>query len=106
MFGDNGHRFSKQVLFADKTAGGLGLPHLAQYYKAAQVAQLSTVYAYMEKPDWIAIERMAINCFPMDYIKWQSAKHRASILAPILSNSLAICDRVQTNHKLVSPFFH
>lgn len=37
-------------------------------HQAAQAAQLSVVYAWPEKPDWITIERKAVNQVPLDFV--------------------------------------
>lgn len=98
VWGRISHRLSKQVLFTHKTTWGLGLPHLTQYYQAAQVVQLSAAYACLEKPEWIAMERRAVNMFPSDSIKWQLARWRVPILALTLANSC--WNQVRNNQKL------
>lgn len=60
------HIISKQVLFALKTKGGLGLPRLLLYYQAAQVARLSVVYySREEKLKWVAMEGTVTNRIPI-----------------------------------------
>lgn len=71
------------------------------YYQATQVAQFSTVYSQGEKPEWLAMEQTAVNQLPLD---WQPGKSRPPILAPTLSHSIVIWDRVRSNTNLISSF--
>lgn len=92
---------SKQVLFAHKTKGGLGLPHLMRYYQAAQIAQLSAVYSRGEKPEWVAMEMAVTNKVPIDYLKWQTGKEQISHPCSYI---VKLVDQVPHNPNLVSPF--
>lgn len=50
------------------------------------------------------MERNAVHSVPLDFIKWQPLKQRLPILAPTLSNSLAIWERVWSNPNFISPY--
>lgn len=52
VWGKGGYRFSQCILSHPKSHGGMGLPNLTWYYQAARLAQLSTIYSRLEKPDW------------------------------------------------------
>lgn len=104
MWRGKNHRVSKQVLFAHKMKGGLGLPLLLLYYQAAQVARLSVAYSWGEKPKKVAMEKTVTNRIPINYLKWQPGRDRPPFLVPTLYNSLAVWDKVRHNPNLISPF--
>lgn len=90
------------MIFRLRNQGGLGLPNLWWYYKAAQLAQISTVYSKGPKPDWVSIERQAVPCHMIDYLNWSLPKLRSPILVPTLSHSLVLCDTLHKQATLVS----
>lgn len=98
----SGYRIPQNTLYLHKKRGGLGLPHLYKYYVAARLVQLSTVYARLEKPDWVHLERQAAPNFTLDYLLWCPQKRRPPILFPSLSHSYALWDCFPNVPALVS----
>lgn len=103
IWGTEGHRFSKGVLFRLKTQGGLGLPNLWWYYQVAQLAQISSVYSKGPKPAWLSMERQAVLHHMIDYLLWCPCSQWPPIMAPMLLNTLALCDTLHKQKSLVFP---
>lgn len=43
-------RVSRSILLRSRLSGGLGIPHFAQYFHAAQLAQIALYHAQSETP--------------------------------------------------------
>lgn len=95
IWGKKGYRLARNILYSPKTRGGLDMSDLYSYYQAARLAQLSMVYFRVEKPDWINIERQAVQTHTIDYLLWCSMKSRPSILSPALSHSFKLWDTMK-----------
>ena len=98
-----GNRLSKTVLFRPRLKGGLGLPNLWWYYRAAQLSQFSIIYLKGPKPDWVSMEKAVTPGFTLDFLLWNHPRNRPPILAPTLSHSMSLCDSL---HKLPSLVSH
>lgn len=101
-WGGSGHRLPQKTLFQPRTRGGLDLPCLLWYFQAARIAQLSTVYSKLEKPDWAQIERQAVPANTLDYLLWVPSGDRPQILPPILSQTLTLWDKMRSKTSLTS----
>lgn len=78
--------------------------NLFKYYQVAHLTQLSVVYSRYAKPDWVHMERMATPGRTLDHLLCSTPKYRPPILAPTLSYSVALWDRLRSNTPLVSSF--
>lgn len=74
IWGGKGYRLQQSTLYLNRPQGGLGLPQLFWYYQSARLAQISSVYAKTERPDWIQIERQAVPSFTIDFLLWVPPK--------------------------------
>lgn len=101
-----GHRLAGSTLFTPRSRGwgGLGVPDLYAYYKAAQLMQLSIVFSHHKRPDWVWMERQAISSFRIDFLLWRPLKKRPLILSPTLSHSFGLWDRLLSSPLLTSTF--
>lgn len=50
------------------------------------------------------MKKVVVRSVPLDFIKFQPVNLRLPVLAPTLSNSLAVWDRVQNSHNLILLF--
>lgn len=74
VWGNKDHWCPKSDLFQLCAQGGLGLPNLWRYYQAAQLAQISIVYACGNRPDWVSMERHAFSRHTIAFLLWCLAK--------------------------------
>lgn len=102
VWGTKGHRVAKKTLFKTRVQGGIGLPNLVWCHQAAQLSQLSVIYFKIAHPDWVHMERQAIPQYTLDFLLWCPSKARPAIMAPTLSNSLALWDSLKQNPLLIS----
>lgn len=56
-------RIAKTTLFIYRLQGGLGVPHVASYYLAAQISQMTLLHASSDVPLWVLLELP--NCAPL-----------------------------------------
>ncbi|KAM9308203.1 uncharacterized protein PAF06_012368 [Gastrophryne carolinensis] len=96
-------RLAKSIMYKAKANGGLGVPNLSRYYKAAQLAQILAYHEKSDPPCWVAIE--AEQCFPqkVENLLWLVPKFRILNHNPIMTHSLQIWDDHKFSCGLASP---
>lgn len=94
VWGKNGYRFAQRILFSLKSQGWLGLPNLLWYYQVARLAQLSTVYSRLEKPNWICIKKQVVPTYTLDFFLWYPWKSIPPVMSPTLFHSLTLWDNL------------
>lgn len=96
-------RLRKSLLYSPKTSGGLGVPNLATYYKAAQIVTLTHLHATGILPVWALIDVMDTDPIPLSSIHWLPPAQRPKMLNPVLAYTLFIWDSIKYSANLISP---
>lgn len=77
-----------------------------------QLMQLTPLYSWFYKPDWIVLEAQACGLQPIDLLMWFPYRNRRAILCPTLFHSLYLWDLtcrltfLQSPHIPATPPFH
>lgn len=75
-------RLNRHLLYKSKAQGGLGIPNLTYYYKAAQIAPLVQLFAGKAAPLWTYIDVLDADPVPLFSLPWLPPQLRPKPLNP------------------------
>ncbi|CAH2223096.1 Hypothetical predicted protein [Pelobates cultripes] len=87
-------RVSKATMYKPHAQGGMGLPELAGYYRAAHIAPLIAATHSQVPTAWAKLEERQARKIPIQTLAWLPKTHRpkASELLPTTALTLSIWD--------------
>lgn len=72
-------RLNRSLLYTSKVRGGLGVPNISHYYKAAQIAPIVQLHVGNLAPVWTLIDVLDSTCVPSLVPKPYSGPHPLSL---------------------------
>lgn len=96
-------QLSRSLLYTPKVRGGLGVPNIGHYYKAAQIAPIIQLQEGNLAPLWTLIDVLDGDPIPLSSIPWISPMYRPKSLNVILAPTLSVCDSIKYSALLISP---
>uniref|UniRef100_A0A8C5Q8T9 Reverse transcriptase domain-containing protein n=1 Tax=Leptobrachium leishanense TaxID=445787 RepID=A0A8C5Q8T9_9ANUR len=104
IWGGRRGRLPKSLMFQSKRRGGMGVPHLYSYYKAAQFAMLSMINLRSGAPLWTNLEQDMGGPQPLRTLQWtQKATPRTLHNSPTLQHSLRLWNLCREGDGLSPP---
>uniref|UniRef100_A0A8C5N3B2 Reverse transcriptase domain-containing protein n=1 Tax=Leptobrachium leishanense TaxID=445787 RepID=A0A8C5N3B2_9ANUR len=98
------HRVARQTLFRPRAAGGMGLPSLLSYYRAARLAQIVAWHSPMGARRWVDLESSMMSPDLPQFWLWTSPPYRPTLRTecPAIVAAVKLWDSVAVKCDLTS----